>query len=91
MSVAASSATNNLGSAHARSIGDVKMEIHDISIISGDVSATATATALSRIDYAILVAAVSQSAVPSYSGKVATFTFVDPAATVKGSVIILGR
>lgn len=91
MSVATSTASTALGSAGKRSIGDVNMEIHDISMASGDTSATATAKALSRVDYAILVADVTQTAVPTYSGAVATFTFTDPAATVKGSVILLGR
>ena len=90
MSTAASVVTTKLG-APSRSIGDVKIEVHDIGIVSGDTGATATASQLSRVDYAILVAAVTQTAVPTYSGAVATFTFADPAATVKGSVILFGR
>lgn len=90
MSIAASSVTTKLG-APKRSIGDIMMEIHDISIVSGDVGATATGSQMSRVDYAILIADVSQSAVPTYSGSVATFTFADPVATVKGSVILFGR
>lgn len=91
MSAATSAVSTALGSAAKRAIGDVNMEIHTIGFVSGDTTATATATALSRIDLAILVAAVVQSAVPTISGTTATFTVTDPAATVKGHVILLGR
>lgn len=90
MSTAAAAASTALGHP-ARSIGDIKMEIMDIGIVSGDTGATAAASGLSRVDYAILVANVTQTAVPTYSGKTATFTFTDPVATVKGSVILFGR
>lgn len=90
MSTAASAVSNALG-AQKRSIGDVMMEIHDIGIVSGDTGATATASSLSRVDYAILIANVRQSAVPSVATNVATFTFADPVATVKGHVILFGR
>lgn len=90
MTTAAAAAITALGKA-ARSIGDVKLEIMDIGIVSGDTGATATATGLSRVDYAILIANVRQSAVPTISGVTATFTFADPVATVKGHVLLLGR
>lgn len=70
--------------------GPIKMQIMDMPIVSGNTSATATATRLSRVDYAILVAGVTQTAVPTYSTNVATFTFTDPAATVKGQVLLFG-
>lgn len=92
MSVAASStAITQLGSAGKRSIGDINMEIQDIGIVSGDTSATSTAASLSKVDYAILIADVRQTAVATYSGTVATFSFADPVATVKGTVILLGK
>jgi len=91
MSTAASTVSTAISSAGKRSIGDVNMEIHDIGIVSGDTGATATAKSLSRVDYAILVANVTQTAAPTYSSNVATFTFTDPVATVKGSVILFGR
>lgn len=90
MSVGASVASTALGQGK-RSIGDVNIEIHDYSAVSGDTSATATAKSLSRVDYAILIGDVTQSAVPTYSTNVATFTFADPAATVKCQIILLGR
>lgn len=88
---ASTSAITAFGSAGKRSIGDIFFEIQDLAIVSGDTGATATAQSLSRVDYAILVGYVLQSAVPTYSGKVATFTFTDPAATVKAQVILFGR
>lgn len=90
MSTAASAVVTALG-APSRSIGDVKMEIHSLGIVSGDTGATATASQLSRVDYAILIADVVQTAVPTYSGAVATFAFTDPATTVKGNVLLFGR
>jgi hypothetical protein len=75
----------------AFSFGPVKVQFMDISIISGDVSATATADRLSKVDYALLIADVAQSAVATYSNNVATFTFSDPAATIKGNVMLLGK
>lgn len=90
MSVGASVVSTALG-APSRSIGDVMMEIHDYSTVSGDTSATATAKSLHRVDYAILIGAVTQTAVPTYSNNVATFTFSDPVATVKCQIILFGR
>lgn len=87
---ASSSAITNLGAA-TRSIGDVKIEIQEMTIVSGDTAATATAQGLSRVDYAMLLADVVQTAFPTYSGKVATFAFTDPAATVKAQVLLFGR
>jgi len=70
--------------------GPVKVQLMDMPLVSGNTSATATADRLSRVDYAILVSSVVQTAVPTYSGNTATFTFTDPAATVKGQVILFG-
>ncbi len=75
----------------AFSVGPVRMQIMDISIVSGDDGATATADRLSKVDYAVLIGDVRQTAVPTYSGNVATFAFADPAATVKGTVILFGK
>lgn len=87
---ASTTAITNLG-APTRSIGDVKIEIQELGIVSGDTAATATAQGLSRVDYAILVGDVIQTAFPTYSGNVATFAFTDPAATVKAQVLLFGR
>jgi hypothetical protein len=90
MSTAAAAAQTALAYP-AFSWGPVKVQIMDIGIVSGDTGATATATNLSKVDYAILVAGVVQTAVPTYSGNVATFAFTDPAATVKGHVLLFGK
>jgi hypothetical protein len=90
MSTAAAAAQTAL-SYPAFAWGPVKVQIMDIGIVSGDTGATATATNLSAVDYAILIANVRQSAVPTYSSNVATFTFADPVATVKGHVILFGK
>jgi hypothetical protein len=90
MSTAAASASTALAYP-AFAWGPVKVQIMDIGIVSGDTGATATAANLSKVDYAILVATVVQTAVPTYSGNVATFTFTDPVATVKGHVLLFGK
>ncbi len=73
------------------SMGPIKVQIMDLPIISGDTAATATATRLSTVDYAILVGGVVQGSVPTYAANVATFAFTDPAATVKAQVILFGK
>lgn len=91
MSVAAApTAITALGSATARSIGDVKMEIQEMPLISGDVSATVTGKGLSRIDYCIVIGA-SLTSYPVITGNSAALAFVDPVATVKAQIILLGR
>lgn len=91
MSVATSTVSTKALTAGSTSIGPTKIEIHDIGIVSGNTSATATATRLHVVDYAILMADVTQTAVPTYSTNVATFTFTDPVATVKGTIILFGK
>ena len=91
MSIATSSVITALGSAGKRAIGDINLEIHSISIISGDTGSTSTCASLSTVLYGILVANVRQTAAPTYSGRVATFTFADPVASVVGSVLLFGR
>lgn len=91
MSVAAApTVITQFGSAGKRSIGDVNMEIMEMPLISGDVSAVVTASALSRIDYCVVVGA-SLTSYPTYSNNTATLAFVNPAATVKAVVILFGR
>lgn len=73
------------------SIGAVKLQIMDLPLISGDTGATARADRLSQVDYAIVIGAPVQSAVPTYSGNTATFTFSDPVATIKAQVLLFGK
>jgi hypothetical protein len=89
MTTAVATASTALNYPHF-SWGPVKVQIMDMPIISGDTVATATATRLSRVDYAILIAGVVQTAVPTYATNVATFAFTDPAATCKGQVLLFG-
>lgn len=87
---AAPTVITQLGSAGKRSIGDVNIEIQEMPLVSGNVSAVVTASSLSRIDYCIVIGA-SLTALPTYSTNTATLAFVDPAATVKAQIILLGR
>lgn len=72
------------------SVGPLKMQIIDFSAASGATGGTATADALSSAEWAI-VTGVVQTAAPTVSGNVVTIAFTDPAATVYGQMIVLGR
>lgn len=90
MSAAATpTAITNFGSTAKLNLGQKNMEIQEMPLISGDVSATVTAKSLSRVDYA-LVLGCTQTAFPTYSGAVATLAFTDPVATIKAWVILFG-
>jgi hypothetical protein len=79
-------------SAGKRSIGDINIEIQDVALVSGNTTMVATASALSRVDYAIFIGGgIGLTAVTTYSTNTATFAFTDPAATIKGTVILFGR
>lgn len=86
---AAPTVITQLGSAGKRSIGDKFIEIQEMPVISGDVSATVTASALSRIDYCIVIG-VTLTGYPTYSGNTATLAFTNPLATLKAQLILIG-
>lgn len=90
MTTAAATATTAITGGKFLTLGHIRMVVMDMPIVSGDTLATAAPAGLSTVVYAILVADVKQTAVPTYSTNVATFTFADPAATVKGQVILFG-
>jgi hypothetical protein len=87
MAFTASSPTNE---PRSFSIGPLKVQLFNIGAASGDTSGTITASGLSSIDFC-LVTGLVQSAAPTFSANVATLAFVDPAATVKGQVLVFGR
>ena len=74
----------------AMSIGPVKIQIKTIAAASADVSGTVTFDALTTVD-AIIQDCLTQTSVATFSGNVATLTFADPAATVVGVAIGIGR
>lgn len=78
------------GSAGKRVIGDKFLEIQEMPLVSGNTTATVTATALSTVDYAIVIGC-TQTALPTYSGNTATLAFVDPVATIKAVVLLFGK
>lgn len=69
--------------------GPLKAEIFTYSAASADVSGTITSKNLHTIYHCILDGLVSTTA-PSFSGNVATLAFADPAATVFGTIILIG-
>lgn len=83
-------ASNNANEPRSFSLGPVKQQLMQWTAASADVSGVVTADKLSRIDY-ILVAGMTQTAAPVLSGNQATLAFVDPAATVFGQIICIGR
>lgn len=72
------------------STGPLKQQIINFSAASGATGGTATADGLSSVEYAI-VTGVVQTAAPTFSGNVVTIAFTDPAATVHGQIIVMGR
>lgn len=84
--------TNIMGSAGKFAVGSCFIEIQDVSLVSGNVSATVTAASLSRIDYCVWCGGgIGLTAAITYSGNTATLAFTDPVATIKGSIILFGR
>lgn len=70
---------------------DVRLEYQNISAASGDTSGTLTARNLIRIDAVIVAAGLKLSAQPVISGLSVSLAFEDPAATVAGKVILIGK
>lgn len=86
MAFAAANATES----RSFSVGPLKIQIMTFSAASADTSGTATFSALQSVEY-VIVAGVTQTAAPTFSGNVATLAFVDPAATVYGQIIGFGK
>lgn len=79
------------GSAGKRVFADRYIEIQEMPLVSGNVSAVITATALSTVDYAIVIGC-TLTAVPTYaSGNQVTLAFSDPVATIKAVVLLFGK
>lgn len=74
----------------AHSVGPLKVEYHTFSTVSGDTSGTITSKNLNNVLHCELIG-LSQSALPTYSGKTVTIAFVDPAATTKGQIRLYGK
>lgn len=82
--------TNSTMDPRSFSIGPVKQQIINFTIVSGDTSATITADNLSSLEQ-IHIHGMALTAAPTYSGNTVTVAFVDPAATRYGSVLCMGR
>jgi hypothetical protein len=72
------------------SLGPLKIQLFDIAHVTGDTTCVVTGDRMSRAVFGILASSVVQTTAPAYSGAGVTFTFTDPAATVKGQCILLG-
>lgn len=76
----------------AFSLGPIKCQLMSYTVASGDTSGTITADGLSTISHVqVSGAAGIFSAVPTYSGNVATITFVNPLATRQGAIMVFGK
>jgi hypothetical protein len=69
--------------------GPLKAEIFTWTAISGDTSGTVTSTNLHTI-YHCIIDGVVLTAAPTFSSNVATLAFANPAATVFGTLILIG-
>lgn len=71
------------------SLGPVKTQVMTWTAASGDTSGTITVKGLTTI-FHLQLTGCTQTALPTYSGNVATVAFADPVATVFGQIIALG-
>jgi len=83
-------ASNNGSEARSFSVGPVKCQLMKYTAASADVAGTITASALKEI-FLVQVEGLQQTTAASFSGNVATIAFVDPAASVTGSIVVWGR
>jgi len=84
-------ATNSTKESRAYSIGPLKMQIMTYAAASADVSGTVTADGMSTLMHVIIDGKILQTSVATYATNVATLTFADPAATVVGTIICIGK
>ncbi len=69
--------------------GPLKCEIQTYTVGTGITSGTITAKDLSTV-YHAFVDGLQSTALPVCSGNTAVLAFVDPAATVYGSILLIG-
>jgi hypothetical protein len=69
--------------------GPLKCEIHTYTVGTGITSATVTAKNLSTV-YHAFVDGLQSTALPVCSSNTAVLAFVDPAATVYGTILLIG-
>lgn len=69
--------------------GPLKAEIFTYAAASADVSGTVTSKNLHTI-YHCLIDGLQSTSAPTFSGNVATLAFADPAATVFGTLLLIG-
>ena len=84
-------ATNSTKEPRSFSIGPLKIQIMTYAAASADVSGTVTADQLVTLMHVIIDGKILQTSAATYATNVATLTFADPAATVVGTVICIGR
>lgn len=83
-------ATNSTSEPRAMSIGPLKVQFMTWSAASADVSGTITADKLTRVLHVIIDGKMQHTAAPTFSGNVVTLAFADPAATVYGTLMVIG-
>lgn len=84
-------AVNSTKEPRSFSIGPLKVQLMTYSATTGDVSGTVTADALKELHHVIIDGRIVQTGAASISGNVATLAFVNPAATIAGTVLCIGR
>ena len=84
-------ASNSSSEPRSFSLGPLKLQILTFSAVSGDTSGTVTADRLSSISHLFIDGGLGLTAVPTFSGNVATLAFADPLANRAGTIFVLGR
>jgi hypothetical protein len=84
-------ASNSSAEPRSFAYGNRKIQIMTYSAASGDTSGTITADSLAYIDAVFCDGKLLHTAAPTYSGNVATLAFANPAATVYGTILVIGH
>lgn len=83
--------SNSSTEPRAWSVGPLKLQVLTYAVASGDTSGTVTADSLSLIQHVFCDGALRLTSAASISGNVATLAFADPAATRRGTILVLGK
>jgi len=73
------------------SVGPQKVQLLTWSCISGDTSGSVTADKLYSVSHILMDGGLIFNAAPTFSGNVVTLAFNDPAASVYGSIMVVGK
>ena len=84
-------ATDLVSEPRSFSLGPLKMQVLTYSALSGDTSGSVVADRLQYATAILIDGGLQQTAAATFSGNTVTLAFNDPAASIYGSIVVLGR